>query len=198
MNGTQAYILSKGYTDETAIGFGAVIGAPCTVKSIVHENGVNVVTFEWTANDGTKKTSEMSVTDGTPIYAWISGNTYKYGDLVIYDSSFYKCIVENSDLEFNSSKYEAIGSSDGNYDIVQLTEYLPNTFTSNDRKIYFSIEDSCFYLWNGIRWIKLTDSELSSTSTLPIQNKAVYEALEEIKVSDLTGTQINDLLNIIK
>ena len=92
-----SYVLSKKYTNDTVIGLGALKGANCTIRSIVHQDGVNVVTFEWTGTDGTIKTSEMIVNDGTPIYTWQSGNHYLYGDLVIYESTFYRCIVENEE-----------------------------------------------------------------------------------------------------
>ena len=153
MNGTQAYVLSKKYTDETAAEFGGLKGAPCTIKSVKHQNGRNIVTFEWKNSAGDTRESEMIVYDGTPIYVWESGNTYHYGDLAIYESCFYRCIVENSDVEFDATKWNEIGSPDGNYDIVQNSSMLPPVFTSADRKMYYSIEDGFFYLWNGTEWV---------------------------------------------
>ena len=94
----------------------------------------------------------MTVYDGTPIYVWESGNHYQYGDLAIYASCFYRCIAENSDTDFDSTKWNEIGSSDGNYDIVQSSDLLPTRFTSADRKMYYSIADGAFWLWNGAEW----------------------------------------------
>lgn len=58
------YVLSKKYTEETAIGLGAVKGAPAEVKNTIKSNGITYVTLEWTASDGTKKTQTLEVADG--------------------------------------------------------------------------------------------------------------------------------------
>lgn len=149
----KAYIISKKYTDETAIQFGGLKGANAQVKSIVHENGQNIVTFLWRNDSGDERESVMYVEDGTPIYVWESGNTYEYGDLVIYASCFYRCTTKNSDITFDPAHWEELGSPDGNYDIVNNSSELPVRFTAADRKIFYSIEDSFFWLWNGVKWV---------------------------------------------
>lgn len=63
----QTLAMAKKYTNESLIGVGALKGAPCTIKNIEKEDGVSKVTFEWTAADDTKRTSEMSVADGATI-----------------------------------------------------------------------------------------------------------------------------------
>jgi hypothetical protein len=146
------YAAARKYVDKTADALGAVKGAPAIVKNIVHQDGINTVTFEWTGTSGAKETRDMIVYDGTPIYVWESGNTYRFGDLAIYASKFYRCIVENSDIEFNDTHWNEIGSPDGNYDIVEAQEMLPARFTAADRKMYYSIEDQCFFLWDGTKW----------------------------------------------
>lgn len=149
---TVTLAVSRKYTDQTVIGLGGLKGAPAIIKDIVHQDGINVVTFEWTGTDGSKQTRDMIVYDGTPIYVWESGNTYNYGDLVIYSSTLYRCLVKNNDIVFHRTKYEEIGASDGNYDIVEDSSLLPVNFTSADRKMYYSIADEYFWLWNGQGW----------------------------------------------
>ena len=85
MNAKQAYILAKRYTSETASQFGALKGAPCKVKSVVKQNGQNIITLEWKNDDGDTRTTEFRVDDGTPIYTWEPNYDYEYGDLVIYE-----------------------------------------------------------------------------------------------------------------
>lgn len=164
-----SYALSRKFTKDTVIGLGALKGANCVIKSIVHQNNTNVVTFEWTALDGSIRTSEMVVNDGTPIYIWISGNHYLYGDLAIYESKFYRCIIENSDVTFNNAHWNEIGSSDGNYDIVESAEDLPISFTASERKMYYVIDESAFYLWTGTEWVlqerSITDAEIDALFT---------------------------------
>lgn len=157
-----SYALSKRYTDDTVIGLGYLKGANCTIKNIVHQDGINTVTFEWTATDGTTRTSEMIVNDGTPIYVWESRHHYNYGDLVIYESAFYRCISENNDVVFNHLHWNEIGSPDGNYDIVESSAELPARFTAADRKMYYSITDGYFWLWNGITWVDQHPATISN------------------------------------
>lgn len=189
------YALCRGYVKKTADALGAVKGANCRIKSIVHKDGINTVTFQWTGTSGAVEERDMVVYDGTPIYVWESGDTYHYGDLCIYASCFYRCITENSDTEFDSTKWNEIGSSDGNYDIVENADLLPVRFTAADRKIYYSIADSCFYLWNGTEWVDITGSataeDVAYTNTAYPDVDNVKEALDTvIDESDYVAPQI--------
>ena len=71
-----SYILSKRYTDDsiaetrqyvedTAVGAGAIKGAPCEIQSIEVVEGGNNVTFLWHANDGTTRTQSIFIKNGT-------------------------------------------------------------------------------------------------------------------------------------
>lgn len=151
---TVTYALSRKYTDESLKGVGALKGSPCEIKSVVHRDGQNIITFSWKTIDDEERIQEVIVEDGTPIYVWTPGNTYKYGDLVIYESAFYRCIIENNDVIFDDTKWNEIGSPDGNYDIVQNATFLPNRFTAADRKMYYSIADKFFWLWDGTSWVQ--------------------------------------------
>lgn len=162
----ETYVLARNsankYTDETAIQFGGLKGAPCKIVSIIKKDGQNIITFEWKNDDGETRESKLYVDDGTPIYTWESGYHYKYGDLVIYESCFYRCITENSDISFDDRKWNEIGSPDGNYDIVAKASDLPPRFTHADRKMYFCIEDEIFYLWNGEEWVGIQPPTISN------------------------------------
>ena len=59
-----SYALSKKYTKESLLGGGAVVGKNVTVSSITPIDGGNRVTFSYTLDDGTVKTSAMDVMDG--------------------------------------------------------------------------------------------------------------------------------------
>lgn len=65
---TVAYALAKKHTDETAVSLGSLVGAPCTIKGITEDADKNqLVEFEWTGTDGTKKTRVMTVPAGVSI-----------------------------------------------------------------------------------------------------------------------------------
>lgn len=148
-----AYALSRKYTDETAIQFGGLKGAPCKIKSITKKDGQNIITFEWKNDAGETRESKLYVDDGTPIYTWTPNDRYEYGDLVIYSSCFYRCIVPNSDSTFVETHWNAIGTPDGNYDLVNTATELPVRFTPADRKMYYVMDEKIFYLWNGTEWV---------------------------------------------
>lgn len=153
-----SYVMSRKYTDDTVIGLGGIKGANCTIQSAVHQNGKTVITFQWKANDDTTQTTQIEVLDGTPIYTWTSGETYEVGSIVIYDSTFYICTVTNSDVTFNPSKWNPIGSADSNFGIVDDSTLLPSGLSDTDRKLYFSIDDGFFWLWNGLNWVEQISS----------------------------------------
>lgn len=160
MNGNQAYILGKSYTDKSILGISGVLaGKNCTIKSTQHKDGVTTVVFQWTADTGETRETQIEVYDGTPIYIYTTGEKYKYGDLVIYQAQWYMCTTEHTaGPVLDPTKFTEIGSADGNYDIVNDSSELPPRFTSADRKMYYSIADSAFWLWTGEKWELQTDS----------------------------------------
>lgn len=55
---------SKKYTDETVVGGGAIKGKNCTITSIQKVGLDNIITFQWTLDDGTIQTDSITVKDG--------------------------------------------------------------------------------------------------------------------------------------
>lgn len=164
MNALQSYALSKRYTDDTVIGLGAIKGSNATIESIVHQDGQNIVTFRWVSIDGsTIEHSQMVVLDGSPIYEYIPGTTYHYGDLVIYQSMFYRCINEHvAPADFNPNMWDPIGNPDGAYGLVETFDDLPDRLTAADRKIYFVIDENQFWLWDGSSWNPLCPDTITN------------------------------------
>ena len=64
LTGTQAYALSKKYTNDTVIGAGALKGKNCVVTQIEDTEDGHIVHFQWTLDDGTVQTDTMEVLDG--------------------------------------------------------------------------------------------------------------------------------------
>lgn len=160
---------AKKYTDESILGItGVLAGKNCTIASAVHENGVTVIVFKWTADDGTEKTTRIEINDGTPIYVYTPGDTYTFGDLCIYSGNFYRCIHEHvAPEELIPSYWDPIGNADGNYGIVDTASSLPVRFTSADRKVFFVQDEATFYLWNGTAWeIQIKSIENSDIDAL--------------------------------
>lgn len=154
MNATQSYALSKKYTDNSILGIAGVLaGKNCTIKSSVHENGVTTMVFEWVADTGETRETQIEIYDGTPIYVYTPGDTYHYGDLCIYSGSFYRCIHEHvAPATMIDSYWDPIGNTDGNYGIVETSTDLPSRYTPADRKLFYVMDEAVFYLWDGSHW----------------------------------------------
>lgn len=69
-------------------------------------------------------------------------------------NTIYISLDTNQLYRYNGTIFIRVDESDGeiDYGIVDLKTNLPNTFGVNDRKIYFVIEESSFYLWQGTAW----------------------------------------------
>lgn len=77
--------LSKKYVNDTVKGLGAIKGSPCTIKDISKNETGSIITFEWTAVDGTKQTTQLNVLDGKNGINGkdgINGTPGKNGDLL--------------------------------------------------------------------------------------------------------------------
>ena len=116
----QTLALAKKYTDDSLAGLGALKGAPCTIRDIVKENGMNKITFEWVATDNTIQTSEMFVEDGTTIT-----------NIEINDSN--ELIVTLSDnTSLNGGKIQTIQGNPGFS--PKITENINNTDNRHYRR----------------------------------------------------------------
>ena len=83
--------LSKKYTKDTAEEFGAVKGAPCTVKSVTEIEGGHRVTLEWKNSSDVTQTTYFDVMDGADgngVYmAYIVGSTAYAEDWLSFTST---------------------------------------------------------------------------------------------------------------
>lgn len=67
MNGTTAYVLSRKYTEMTAIGLGAVKGKNAVLEKVEPVEGGQALTFRWTGDDGTVQRRTISISDGVGV-----------------------------------------------------------------------------------------------------------------------------------
>ncbi len=86
MTGEVAFVLAKKYVQATAVGLGAVKGAPATIQQIADIDGGHRITFGWIGTDGTQQTSTLDVMNGhdgdkgDPGYTPVKGTDYFDGD----------------------------------------------------------------------------------------------------------------------
>lgn len=181
------YALSKTYTDQSISGISGVLaGKNCVIDKIEDKNGAHYVTFKWTADDGTVKTQTMVVEDGDPIYTWYPNTTYEVDDIVVYDGSLYRCTVKHtSSSTFDTTKFDALISTDGNYSLHENYGELNQTLKPSDRKMAYCINDytngsmtykAGYYVWttdtahpNGY-WQRCTPPVLDRFTEVPIKD----------------------------
>lgn len=124
MNGTMAYILSKGYTDETVIGGGAIKGANCEIDSIEDIEGGHRVTFKWVLSDGTEQTQTMDVMNGERGEAGVKGDKGDPGDAgfapqVAVEKSTdneYILRIQDVDSDYDTPNLKGSGAVSSSYD----------------------------------------------------------------------------------
>lgn len=76
----ETLVAAKKFTSETVLGGGAVVGKNVTVSSITPIDGGNRVTFSYTLDNGTVKTSTMDVMDGKDGIDGANGKNGKDGN----------------------------------------------------------------------------------------------------------------------
>ena len=64
MISVETLVASKKFTSESLLGGGAVVGKNVTISSITPIDGGNRITFSYTLDDGTVKTSTLDVMNG--------------------------------------------------------------------------------------------------------------------------------------
>lgn len=89
MNGTQAYVLAKKYTDDTASQFGALKGASCQIQSVTYDSDENaIITFKWENTAGEVKTTQVTVKSGASKISELGDvniDDLQVGDILVYD-----------------------------------------------------------------------------------------------------------------
>lgn len=68
--------IAEKFTKDTAIGLGAVRGAPCTIIKTEQVQGGTEITFQWTGDDGSTRTRKILVKDGISITDGIILNSH--------------------------------------------------------------------------------------------------------------------------
>lgn len=209
MNANEAYLLARAYTNKALEGAGALKGAPCQIKSITSITGGHRVTFEWEDGEGETSTQTMDVMDGTngtdgDDGVGISSITYKEEDqdgnyvytVLLTDSSSY-------DITCPKGPQGATGATgadgaDGN-GIASITKTGTSGLVDTYTITYTDGTTSTFTVTNG--QTPTVDSAMSDSSTNPVQNKVVKEALDAKQNALTAGDYVvieNDKISVSK
>lgn len=181
MTAQEAYILAKAYTNKSIEGAGSLKGAACQIKSIEAITGGHRITFEWEDNDGEVSTDTMDVMDGADGNdgVGISSITYKETDahgnyvytVTLTDTNTYDIICPKG----AQGETGATGATGNGIASIEKTSTagLVDTYTIT----YTNGQTTTFTVTNGESFT--VDSAMSGSSTNPVQNKVITEALAD-------------------
>ena len=181
MTAQEAYILAKAYTKKSIEGAGSLKGAACQIKSIEAITGGHRITFEWEDNDGEVSTDTMDVMDGADGNdgVGISSITYKETDahgnyvytVTLTDTNTYDIICPKG----AQGETGATGATGNGIASIEKTSTagLVDTYTIT----YTNGQTTSFTVTNGESIT--VDSAMSGSSTNPVQNKVITEALAD-------------------
>lgn len=199
MTGEVAFVLAKKYVQATAVGLGAVKGAPATIQQIADIDGGHRITFGWIGTDGTQQTSTLDVVNGAkgdPGYTPVKGTDYFDGDpgysptiTVTNIAGGHKVTVTSEDGptsfnvmdgepftydDFTPEQLEGLKGADGISPIVTITGTTGGhivSFTDKDGVKDFVVKDGT----------TLNDDEVGLTTTFSSDKiTKTFATLEEV------------------
>lgn len=208
-----SYILSRKYTEDTAIGLGAVRGKPCNIQSITPTDDGNRVTFRWTGDDGTVQTSAMLVKNGIDgesiVSIEIDANnrlkcTLTDGTVIVtnpLDLSAEKIDYTNAEVSGVSNVQQALdklfeggGSSEEQIkDWVSGETYEIGDYVYYDGKLYRCTTENSDVDFSGINWKNLSGSEggdATEMETTELTSSALGGVPEGEDLNGMTAIEI--------
>ena len=189
--------LAKAFTKKTVDGLGALKGANAVITSITKENGISIVTFEWTGTSGIKETDSIQVKDGEKGDTGLSVKSLSIDEnehlIITYSDNTTEDAgaMPRIELEISEEGGNAlIQKEDGLYvaeGAVVISPDENNALESRENGLYAENKDLSNYvqIYNeegNPGWTQNeVDSELSKTSERPVQNKVITAELEKIE-----------------
>ena len=204
---------SKTYTRESLLGGGAVVGKNVTISSITPIDGGNKVTFSYTLDDGTVKTSSMNVMDGKDGIDGTNGKNGKDGQPGkdgsdgIGISKIEKIgtvdLVDTYRITFTDNStfdYEVTNGADGQGGTGGSGTAEDTTYTNENFPQYDNVDLALDALFNKVYYVKPNCSlsatpsggtfEMGTTITAPIT--FTWTTNKSITSQTLTGCTLAD------
>lgn len=139
------YAAAKSYVKSSLNGLGALKGKNCEIDSINTVGDENIITFKWTGDDGTIKTSSLTVKNGEAGLSIQSVDIdskshliVTYSDGTTKDAGEIKAKV-SGDLYYTKSEVNALISTGGSGSVTADDSDIDNLFTPSD--IFVTPED---------------------------------------------------------
>lgn len=194
--------IARKYTDDSVKGLGTIAGKNCTIKSIETVEDGKKVTFEWTADDGTKKTSSMVVANGEKGDRGEKGEKGDTGEVAISfvvvealptraESGVMYLVPKETASEqdiydeymYIGNAWEHIGTTE-----INLSDYY--TKTEIDDRLDYSEEETVVGKWiNGkTLYRRVFTKTFSHDASLQDTSIGTFNNINEIKIVNVTGS----------
>lgn len=152
--------VAEKYTRDTAIGLGAVKGAPCTISKTETVADGTEITFKWTGDDGSTNTRKIKVKDGISVLSASigSGNhlllTLSDGNVI--DAGVLPTVDDSSTVKYTNSSKPSITN------VKQGLDEALNNIVEDATDVSYT--NSSFPTLDNVK--KALDSALSSGAKL--------------------------------
>lgn len=118
MTGLTSWVLSRKYTDQSIEGIGGTLaGKNATISNVQKSGLITTITFQWTADNGDTRTTQVQVSDGeTPsitITPTADGHTVTFETSTQTETFDVKDGISVSNVTINSAKHLIITLSNG-------------------------------------------------------------------------------------
>ena len=156
-----SYILSKSYVDKTVIGMGAIKGSPCTIQSITDNlDGTHNVTFAWKDNLDVTHTSVLTVKDGeTPAFSSVS------------ITGGHRLTFTTQDPT-QSVSFDVMDGAKGDTGVSVVASNV-----DENNNLTLTLSNGNIINAGKIKAVTTVDNALSTTSSNPVENKVITNAL---------------------
>lgn len=156
-----SYILSTSFTKKSLIGLGAIKGSPATIQSIVDNlDGTHDITFAWKDTNNVTHTSVLTVKDGeTPAFSSVA-------------------ITGGHRLTFTTqdpAQSVSFNVMDGAKGDTGISVVASNVDDNNN--LTLTLSNGNVINAGKIKAVTTVDSTLSTTSSNPVENKVITNAL---------------------
>lgn len=202
--------LAKKYTKDTAVGLGAVKGAPCTISSVEDVDTGKQVTFSWTGTDGSKKTQKIIIPKGEAGESpTISSKTDDDGNTVLVventDGTSQEITIATKEDTFSDT---SVGTTIGGFTAGEKVENLTlqeafykllHPYTKPSASLTLNPSTTVYDVNDTVSSITLTGKATKGTKALTAESfsfdgttiytpKNVVESLTYKYTSEITGT----------
>ena len=156
-----SYILSTTFTKKALQGVGFIKGSPCTIQSIVdNPDGTHDITFSWKDNTDVTHTSVLTVKDGeTPAFSSVA-------------------ITGGNRLTFTTqdpAQSVSFNVMDGAKGDMGISVVASNVDENNN--LTLTLSNGNVINAGKIKAVTTVDNALSTTSSNPVENKVITNAL---------------------